>query len=174
MNIESRVIYVLLLACALLQLLFFVLGWSGVLGAGSFIQISPSGMSEAAAQAMTTPQRMAGALTGLPALAAILYGLWRLRCALRNIEHKAMFSLATIGHVRTFAGAALLSTGLAIVEQPLRALVFRFALGFDQQRVAIGVTNDQLLLIVVCALFYLIIRLMHEGRRLAEENEGFV
>lgn len=174
MKTESRVIRVLLLVCALLQLLFFVAGWSGVLAADGFVQISPSGMSDAAAQALTAAQRLAGAATGLPVLLALAYGLWRLHRALRNIAHKAMFSVATIAHVRAFAGAVLLSTGLAILEPPLRALVYRFVLDLPGNKLAIGVSNDQLLLILVCALFYLIVRMMHEGRRLAEENEGFV
>ncbi len=174
MKTELRILRVLLAACAVLQLTFFALGWSGVLTADSFVQISPSGLSYAAARALGGPQRLAGAATCLPVLLTLLYGLWRLQCALRNVERRAMFSLDTIAHVRAFAGAALASTLLAIVEVPLRTLVYRFVLGLPEHKLSIGVTNDQLLLILVCALFYLIIRLMHEGRRLAEENEGFV
>ncbi len=107
-------------------------------------------------------------------LIALGYGLWRLHCALRNIALQALFSLDTIGHVRAFAGAALLSTVLAIIEIPLRALLLRGVLGEPLSALSIGVSNDQLLLMLVCALFYLVTRLMHEGRRLAEENAGFV
>lgn len=174
MKIEPRLLRVLLAACALLQVGFFVLGWCGVLPADAWLQVSPSGMSAAGAHALSSAERVAGAMAGLPALLALGYGLWRLWCALRNIERHAMFSVATIGHVRAFAGATLASTGLAILEAPLRALIYRFVLGLPVQRMSIGVTNDQLLLILVCALFYLVIRLMHAARRLAEENEEFV
>ena len=174
MKMDLRVIRILLAACALLQLSFFVMAWSGVPGADSFVQISPARMSFTAAHALSAQERIAGALVGLPSLLALGYGLWRLHCALVNIERKAMFGLDTIGHVRAFAGAALASTFLAIVEIPLRALAFRAALGLPGQQIGVGVTGDQVLLILVCALFYLIIRLMHEARRLAEENEGFV
>ena len=177
MKIELRIIRMLLAACALLQLGFFVLGWSGLLAADSWLQISPSGMSDATAHALSAQQRAAGAIVGLPVLLALGYGLWRLQCALVAIERKAMFGLDTIGHVRAFAGAALASTFLAIVELPLRALVFRGlpgVPGLPGRTMSVGVTNDQLLLILVCALFYLVIRLMHAARRLAEENEGFV
>ncbi len=174
MKMDLRIIRALLAACALLQLGFFALAWSGVPGADSFVRISPALMSDAAAHVLSAHERIAGALVGLPSLLALGYGLWRLHCALVNIEGKAMFGLDTIGHVRAFAGAALASTLLAIVETPLRALVYRFALGLPGQQLSVGLTGDQLLLILVCALFYLIIRLMHEARRLAEENEGFV
>ncbi len=174
MKTELRILRVLLALCALLQLAFFALGWSGVLAPDAVVQISPTGIAHAAAHAMNAQQRLLGAMVGLPVLLALLYGLWRLQCALRNIDRNAMFGLDTIAHVRAFAGAALASTLLAIVEPPLRTLALRLAPGTHGQTMSIGVTSDQLLLILVCALFYLIIRLMHEARRLAEENEGFV
>lgn len=174
MKTETRIIRALLAACAVLQLTFFVLGWSGLLPASSFVQISPAGISDAALPALSAAQRTAGALAGLPVLIALGYGLWRLLLALANIERRAMFGLDTIAHVRAFAGALLASTLLAIVEVPLRLLAWRLLPGAHSSKMSIGVSNDQLLLILACALFYLIIRLMHEARRLAEENEGFV
>lgn len=174
MKTELCILRVLLTLCALLQLTFFVLGWSGVLASDSFMQISPAGLGDAAARALDAPQRTIGAVVGLPVLLTLLYGLWRLQCALRNIERNALFGLDTIAHVRAFAGAALVSTLLAILEAPLRTLALRLVPGLAGPKLSIGVTSDQLLLIVVCALFYLIIRLMHAARRLAEENEGFI
>ena len=171
MKTELRILRVLLAVCACLQLAFFVLGWSGMLPPASFVQISPAGIRGVP---MSGAQQLAGALAGLPALLTLLYGLWRLLLALRNVERKALFSVDTIAHVRAFAGAALASTLLAILEVPLRTLVFRLVLGLPEHKLSIGVSNDQLLLILVCALFYLVTRLMHEARRLAEENEGFI
>jgi hypothetical protein len=68
----------------------------------------------------------------------------------------------------------LLSTLLSIIEPPLRTLVWRFGFGASGRRTAVGVSSEELLLVLVCALFFLITNLMHEGRRLAEENEGFI
>lgn len=173
MKTELRMLRVLLALCALLQLTFFVLGWSGVLAPDSPVQLSPTGMS-AATHALSAQQRIAGAVIGLPVLLTLFYALWRLWCALRAIQSDALFGVATIAHVRAFAGAALASTLLAIAETPLRTLAYRLIEGVPGHTISIGVTNDQLLLILVCALFYLVIRLMHAARRLAEENEGFV
>lgn len=174
MKTECRVLRLLLYVCVFLQVAFFVLAWGDLLPHDVFMQMSAREMSVADMRALSLAQRLAGAALALPALLALCYGMWRLAGALGNVERRAMFDLATIGHLRVFAGATLAATLLAIVEVPLRTLVMRF--GFSQPGVkfSIGVSSDQVLLILVCALFYLVIRIMHEGRRLAEENEGFV
>lgn len=174
MKIECRVIRLLLSACVLLQVAFFALAWSDLLPPDVFMQLSAPGMSFEDMHALSPGQRAGGALLGLPALLALCYGMWRLAAALRNVERRAVFDLDTIAHLRAFAGATLAATLLAIVEVPLRALLFRFGFSSAGNTISIGVSADQVMLILVCALFYLVIRIMHEGRRLAEENEGFV
>ena len=174
MKTEARLLRGLLLACLLLQVSFFVLAWSALLPASLFMQMSVRDLSHAALRALTPGQSVAGAALGLPALLAMAYGLWRLNGALNNIARRAIFNLDTIGHVRAFACAMLASTGLAILEVPARSAVFHYVFALPGEKLRIGVSGDQVLLILVCGLFYLITRMMHEGRRLAEENEGFV
>ena len=98
----------------------------------------------------------------------------RLSRLLSNVRRGAIFERATIGHLRAFAGATLLSTLLAIVEPPLRTLVLQRLFGAPLSRYAIGFDSAQLMLVLVCALFFLVTNLLHEARRLAEENQGFV
>ena len=174
MKIECRVIRLLLSVCVVLQVGFFALAWGDLLPHDLFMQLSAPGMSFEAMHALSAGQRVGGALLGLPALATLCYAMWRLASALRNVERRAVFDLDTIGHLRAFAGATLAATMLAIVEVPLRALLFRFVLGQGGNKMSIGISADQVMLILLCALFYLVIRIMHEGRRLAEENQGFV
>ncbi len=174
MKTECRIIRLLLVICVLLQLAFFVLAWGDVLPHDLFMQMSARELSVEQMHAMPLAQRLAGAALGLPALLALCYGMWRLARALGNVERQALFALDTIGHLRAFAGATLGATVLAIVEVPLRALVLHFGFTRNDVKLSIGVTSDQVLLILVCALFYLVIRMMHAARRLAEENEGFV
>jgi hypothetical protein len=174
MNIHCNLIRALLAVCASVQVAFFVLAWSGWLPPDAVMQVSAKGMSGPAMRALDLPQRAAGMALGLPALIALCYGMSRLARLLVNVRRGATFDRATIGHLRAFAGATLLSTLLSIVEPPLRTILLRFGFGAQGPRIAVGVSSEELLLVLVCALFFLITNLMHEGRRLAEENEGFV
>ena len=126
-------------------------------------------------RALDLPQRAAGIAL---ALLALCYGMARLARLLVKVRRGATFDRATIAHLRAFAGANLLSTLLAIVEPPLRTIVLRFGFGAPTPKFAVGVSSEAILLVLVlvlvCALFFLMTNLMHEGRRLAEENEGFV
>jgi hypothetical protein len=174
MKTECRLIRLLLGTCVFLQVAFFVLAWSDLLPHGLFMQMSPREMDLAQLRALSPAQRLAGAALGLPALLMLCYGMWRLALALAGVERGALFRLDTIGHLRAFAGATLGSTLMGIAETPLRSLALHYGFALPGIRLSIGVTTDQLLLILVCALFYLVIRMLHEGRRLAEENEAFV
>jgi len=174
MELQCRVLRMLLLLCMGLQLVFFVLAWSSALPAGSFMQMSANGIGVAEVRALGSGQRAAGALLSLPGLLALAYGLWRLYALLARLERRTLFDLATIGHLRGFAAAVLASTLAGIVEPAVRGLVFRYGFGDAGAVVSMGLSSEVLLLVLVCGLFYLITDMMHEGRRLAEENEGFV
>lgn len=173
MKMQCRAIRALLLLCIGLQTLFFVLAWSSLLPAGGFMQMTATGLSAEAMRALPAGQRLAGVVLSAPLLLGLGYGFWRLERMLANFERAAYFDPASIAHLRAFAGATLGVTLYAIAEPPLRALVFRFGFGV-QAKLSIGVSSEQLMLILVCGLFYLVTRMMQEGRRLAEENEGFV
>ncbi|PHV04651.1 hypothetical protein CSQ96_24470 [Janthinobacterium sp. BJB412] len=62
---------------------------------------------------------------------------------------------------------------LSWIGLPALALALRAA-GADVGAPAFCFSSDQMMLVLVCALFYLVAGLMREGRRLADENEGFV
>jgi len=59
-------------------------------------------------------------------------------------------------------------------EKPVRDLAFNLLGNGQGYPISIDVGSSELLLILVCSLFYLIAGVMHEGRRLSEENEGFI
>lgn len=174
MNLRCNLICALLAACVFLQLAFFVLSWSGWLPPDAVMQVSAKGMSGQDMRALDLPQRLVGMALGVPALLALCYGMSRLARLLVNVRRGATFDRATMAHLRSFAGATLLSTLMSIVEPPLRTAILRFGFGAPGAKYSVGVSSEELLLVLVCALFYLITNLMHEGRRLAEENEGFI
>ena len=172
---KITLIRALLWLCVAVQAAFFVLAWTTYAPSiGSMIiDMTAIGMPFGAKLALTPAQRMIGAALALPTTLVLVYGLWRLDRLLLNFRGRDLFSAQSISHLRAFAGATLLSTLLSIVELPVRTLALRLA-GGATQHYAVGVNSEQLMLILVCGMFYLITRLMQEGGRLREENEGFV
>jgi hypothetical protein len=85
-----------------------------------------------------------------------------------------MFALATVAHMKVFIGCVLASLALTIVEPVLRALAWRSGFDGAPQPLNVGVSGEELTLLLVCALFFVVASMMHEARRIAEENEGFV
>jgi hypothetical protein len=172
---KITLIRALLWLCVAVQAAFFVLAWTTwAPSIGSMtIDMTAIGMPFGAKLALTPAARMLGAALALPATLVLVAGLWRLDRLLLNFHRRDLFSAQSIGHLRAFAGATLLSTLLSIAELPVRTLALRLA-GESNRHFAVGVNSEQLVLILVCGMFYLITRLMQEGRRLREENEGFV
>ena len=176
MKIHCRLIRAALWSCLLIQLVFFILAWGSLqphIGP-VWVRLAAKGLEFNALLALPLERRLLGAALGLPALLAMGYGLWRLDRMLLNVERGAMFAAATIAHLRAFAGAILLATLLSMVETPLRAILFRLLPGAPGRGTPMGINSEELMLLLLCGLFYLITRMLHEGRRLLEENEGFV
>lgn len=172
---NTRFIRSLLWLFLCIQTIFFVLAWTTfepAVGA-VVVKMTATGVDSAAKLAMTPGQRALCALIALPALLTLGYGLWRLDRLLLNFRRQDLFTSQSIGHLRMFAGATLLSTILSIIEPPARALAL-WGGRKGHLEFTVGVNSEQLMLMLVCALFYLITRLMQEGRRLAEENESFI
>lgn len=167
----------LLLLFVLVQALYYALAWfypHPIPMPGFHMAFWPGGLTMEAAQALPAAQRWTGALAALPALFLLVYASWRLDRLLRAFQARDLFSVAAIGHVRAFAASALGALLLAIAEQLLRGLLWRHALGDAGAVLQMGVSSESLLMMVACGLFYLFGGVLQEGRRLAEENEGFV
>jgi hypothetical protein len=176
-GLHCRLIRLLLIVFLAIQVVFFVLSWvvPVALNHGSFfMQVGPEGLAMNAVRAMPDSQRWIGLGLALPALLMLCRGVWHLDRMLAAFQRNAMFAIGTIAHLRGFAGATFLSMALSILEVPLRAIVYRFVLGVPDVRIGAGVTSAELFVILVCGLFYLIAGMMHEGRRLEQENEEFV
>ncbi|KQZ45070.1 DUF2975 domain-containing protein [Duganella sp. Root1480D1] len=160
----------------LLQALYFVMAWlvpQGVVLAGIHMVVTPKWLAPEEVAALAAGPLLVGMLASLPVLLLTVYAAWRLDALLRALQRGAYFAVASIGHLRAFAGAALAALAWSVLDTLLRGLSWRFL--FDAKTpVNIGVSSEELLAMLVCLLFFLIAGVMHEGRRLAEENEGFV
>ena len=138
------------------------------------MRISPNGLSFEQVSQMAASQRLLGIALGLPSLLALSFGLWHLDRMLINFKKNAMFAVSTIAHLRAFAGATVLAIAMDILVLPIRSILFNLMREGKVGHISMGVSSEQLLLLLVCGLFYLITNMMHESRRLAEENEGFI
>lgn len=165
-----------LLAFVLTQAVYFVLAWlvpQGVVVAGVHMVVAPKWLAPATVAALDSGPQAIAMLANAPVLLLTAYAAWRLDALLRALQQGALFAQETIGHLRAFAGAALGAMVCSVLDTLLRGLAWRHAFGIEGH-VRIGVSSEELLAMFVCLLFFLIAGLMHEGRRLAEENEGFI
>jgi hypothetical protein len=165
-----------LLAFVLVEAAYFVMAWlvpQGAVLAGVHMVVAPKWLTPAAVAGLAPAPLAVAMLANAPVLLLTAYAAWRLDALLRALQQGALFAVETIGHLRAFAGAALGAMACLVLDTLLRGLAWRHAFGIEGH-VNIGVSSEELLAMFVCLLFFLIAGLMNEGRRLAEENEGFV
>ncbi|MEQ1517134.1 MAG: DUF2975 domain-containing protein, partial [Usitatibacteraceae bacterium] len=118
--------------------------------------------------------RLLLAAISLPYLAALVWAFYRLGKMLRGFERAEFFERATVGHLRAFAGFLLLAKALSLAAMHLRVLVLVHMRGDMKYSMAVNLSSDDMAVLLMCALFFLIARMMEEGRRLAEENREFI
>ena len=138
------------------------------------VKMHLAGLSAGALQNMPTPDRLMIAAISLPYLAALVFAFWRLDCMLRGFERGEFFERETVGHLRAFSGFLLLAKLLSLAAMHARVAAMIHVLGHDKMRFVMNLSSDDMAVLLMCALFFLIARMMEEGRRLAEENRGFV
>jgi len=173
---QSTIIRYFLWIIFSIQIGYFILAWGDILfslGVDT-VHVTARGLNVEQMRSLRTDQRLLGAALGLGSLFLILLGFWNLDQLLRRIQSTKVFALENIRFLRNFSAAMMYATFYAIIETPLRALAFRALPDLPKQALSIRVNTEDLLLVLICSLFYLIINMMHEGRRLAEENEAFI
>ncbi len=173
---QSRLIRLGLVLFFILQSMFFILAWTGDFSAFFDIKMrfTPEGLSYLELQQLTGSQKLLGAAIGCPSLLIMSYGLWHLWFMLKDLETANIFSLNNIRALRSFTGATLLGICYNLLEAPLRTLVLRMFTDGSDRPIKFSINTEVFMLLFISCLFYLLINMMHEGRRLAEENEGFI
>ena len=118
-------------------------------------------------------ERLATILISVPALIFLSFALIRLIKLMRYFERKEYFIMPSILLLRGFCGAMFIYVLYSMFEPIIRYFVFDLLKLQSNQLLVLHLTDsfDELLL---CGLFYVIARIMEEGRRLAEENSEFI
>jgi hypothetical protein len=168
----------MLSAClGLLQFAYFLCSWvapeSTQFGPVA-VSFYPRGLEAGAVAGLAPGLRWAGIVCALPALLLLGYALLRLDRMLKACAKGQMFALCTVGHMKAFAASLLGALTLTVIEPALRAIVWRQGFGGPVRAVNLGVSSEELMLVLICALFFVVASMMHEARRIAEDNEGFV
>ena len=161
----------------LMQLVYFTLSWFAPepTQVGSVaMSFYPRGMAPGAVAGLAPGLRWTGIVCALPALLLLGYALLRLDRMLQACAGGRMFALRTVGHMKAFAACLLGTLVLTVIEPALRALVWRLGFGGPPRAVNVGVSSEELTLVLICALFFVVASMMHEARRIAEDNAGFV
>jgi hypothetical protein len=118
--------------------------------------------------------RLLIASISLPYLAALIWAFYRLDRMLRGFGRGEFFERETVGHLRAFSGFLLIAKLLSLLAMHARVGALVHLLGHEHVRVMVNLSSDDMAVLLMCALFFLIARMMEEGRRLAEENRGFI
>jgi len=133
-----------------------------------------AGLPTNALASLGVGERLLVALLSVPYLAALVWAFYRMHRMLQGFERGEFFDAATVGHLRAFSGFLLLAKLLALLAMHARVHVVNYLLESSGVRGFINLSLDDLSVLLMCALFFLIARTLEEARRLSEENKGFI
>jgi len=132
-----------------------------------------AGLPASVVASLSTSERLLLAAVSLPYLATLVWAFHRLVRMLRQFERGNFFDRQTVSDLRAFSGLLLIAKGLALVAMHARVAIVVNLLG-SKTRMAVNLSSDDLAILLLCALFFAIAGMMEEGRRISEENRGFV
>jgi hypothetical protein len=79
-----------------------------------------------------------------------------------------------VNHLRAFAGLLFAAKLLALAALHLRVGIALHLLEKRPGMAAINLSNEDVAVLLMCALFFLIAHMMEVGRRLVDENKEFI
>ncbi len=133
-----------------------------------------AGLPPTAGSGLPAGQRIALGAVTLPYLACLVWAFCHLELLLRGFGRGEFFEKATVRHLRAFAGLLLLAKALSLIAGHVRVAMFTAWTAPSHMRIAINMSSDELALLLLCAVIFLIAHMMEEGHRLAEENRSFL
>ena len=122
----------------------------------------------------TLSQRMLAAAVGLPPALAMMLALLAVAHICREYAAARLFSDAVLGAYRRLAVALVATTVLHWLQPTLLGLALALTLPPGQRFVTLGVGSDDLLLILVTALVFVLGSVMRVAQRVQTENAEIV
>jgi hypothetical protein len=124
--------------------------------------------------ALGTGDRLLLAAVALPYLACLIWAFVHLHRMLRGFERGDFFAASTIRHLRAFAGLILLARILAMAAGHLRVAIAASLHESLTTHPVLNITSDELALVMLCTLIFLIAHMLEKGGRLEDENRSFL
>lgn len=158
-----------------------VLGALGLVAVPVWFWTSPEAVrtlapSFAGVQAVTVDDRalQLGAALSLAPVAVGLYTLWQLWRLFGEYGAGRVFGRPALAHLRRFAWALLGAALLAPLVRAAGSVVLTLGNPPGQRMLAIGLSWNDYLAVLLAAVLIAIATVMAEAVRVAEEHEGFV
>jgi len=104
----------------------------------------------------------------------MMWGLSQLRLMLSEVSAGHYFSLPAVSHFRRFSWAMLLYACALPVQSTLLSLVLTMHNPPGQKMLVIRLGTTELNALLIAVLFVIIAHIFEEGRKLADENAGFL
>lgn len=118
---------------------------------------------------------MAAAIAALLIVSApTLWGVWELKRLFEGYSGGAIFTVAAARRLRNCGVAVLISAAKTAVGSLLLSLAVSIDLPLGRRVLALGLSSDDVALLLIGGVVLVIARVMEEGARLAEENAAFV
>lgn len=114
-----------------------------------------------------------GLLNMLPGVIA-MYGFWRLRQLFGLFLEERYFDREAIQHVRRFAATALAYGFAAPLSRTLIALVVSLSNPPGERVLLVTISSDDLVIIFLSAVFFLIARVWDKAREIDDENAQII
>jgi Protein of unknown function (DUF2975) len=122
----------------------------------------------------TDAARIVGMAVTLPATLLMAYGLYRLARMLGCFERGEIFSLASVGHLRAFGMATVLSSVASLLESPLLGVLLGSTASASEHRLQVVIRSADLWTLMIGALMFVIGEMMVEAQRIAADNAAIV
>lgn len=119
-------------------------------------------------------QRVLVTALALLSVLPLSWGLWRLTTALEAFRQGRPFALAAAKGMRDFAIGVFVCTLLKLVSGTLLSVALSWNAPAGQKQLAVSVSSDMLLMLLVGAVLTLVGWALAEAAALAEENAQFI
>jgi len=136
---------------------------------------APYGMAaQLAGVEWTLERRIVAALVGLLPAAAVAFALLALSRICRQYAEGKLFSDVVLGGYRRLGTALVVTTVLSWLQPTLLGLALALTLPPGKRFVTVGVSSDDLLLVLITALVFLLGAVMQVAQRVQSENAEIV